>query len=261
MGHNRLGRLPLTRRWRAVVGLLDSPELDPVSVASAVANAADRRLIQLENDPGLAYTFWLLARISWAARGADFQQQLQGLGLPTESTRSAFQFISQVADHVRESLADIRTSGDFAEMGSMSLRRALAETVGLHGPSLFGSSMEDVQEAFRAYSTPNGFGVVAHRYFADFLGRTLLSSLDRELSNHIGGAGPIGSIGDSSEFLDALNLHVRQSARILESFAGGWYSKHNWESRGAISLEESQRFVAYAMQKLRAELRRQNEGT
>ena len=116
-----------------------------------------------------------------------------------------------------------------------------------------------LQNAFRAYSTPVQFGNLAHRFFADFFARTLRSYVDRELSNHVGGGSALSTISESQQFLNSLDLHARQTARIMEEFAGSWYSKNNWESKGEISREETQRFVAHALRKIRSELKQQAE--
>ena len=62
-------------------------------------------------------------------------------------------------------------------------------------------------------------------------------------------------MGQNLAFTQELDLHARQSARIMREFAEGWYSKANWETRGQISLEDSQAFVAVALRKLRMELK------
>lgn len=260
MGHNELGRLPKTRRWREVMELLDVVHPDPALVASAVAKAADARLVQLANDRGLGYSFWLLVRISLAARRNDFVADLAKLNIATSPDASTLDFIAQVADTVREELSKTPSSGDFAEIGSSSLRTALTETVGVQGRTLFGSSVQDVQSAFRLYSTEIQFGNVAHRFFADFFARVIRSYVDRDLANHVGYGRGFSSLGDSKAFLSALDLHARQSARIVQGFAGAWYSKHSWETQGEISREETQRFAAYALRKLRSELRQQASG-
>ena len=95
------------------------------------------------------------------------------------------------------------------------------------------------------------------RFFADFFARTLRSYVDRELSNHVGGDSALSTITESRDFLDSLDLHARQTARIMEEYAGGWYSKNNWEAQGEISQEETQRFVAHALRKIRSELKQQ----
>ena len=165
-------------------------------------------------------------------------------------------FISQVSDHVRSELARYPESGPFSELSSLALRRALSETVGQEGRSLFGSSLEDLQQAFRAYSTPRTFGTLARRFFGDFFARTLRFFVEKELANSVGSGHGLTSVEQSQEFTAALDLYTRQSAYIMEEFASGWYGKHNWEAKGQISPEEAQGFVAVALRKLRMELAR-----
>lgn len=255
MGHNRLGRLPKTRRWVQVLELLDTSPQETAQIAGLVAEAADLRLRRLADDPSLTYCFWLLTRIAWSARGPHFYEDLSELGVDIDPNASALTLISRTADRVRAAVSGYPSSGHFAEISSLALRRALSDSVGQQGPSLFDSSAEDVQRAFRRYSTRDRFGELAHRFFADFMSRTLRSLVDRELSNHVSATSRLSSVESSLGFMQALDTHAWQSARIVEEFAGGWYSKHNWESKGEISPAEAQRFVGYALRKLRSELK------
>ncbi len=254
MGHIRLGRLPKTRRWREVVGLLETTPEDTAGVAAATVVAAEHRLRDLRNDPSLTYCFWLLTRIAWASRGTTFVEDLQRLGIATAPGTSILGFVSAVTQHVRSETAGHTESGHFGELASLALRRALNDTVGQHGRSLFGSSVEDLQQAFRAHSTQHQFGSLARRFFADFLARTLRSTLDRELPRQVGSAAMPG-ITDTQDFLQALDVYARQSARIVEDFAGGWYAKNNWESKGEISQDDARGFIEVALRKLRMELK------
>lgn len=255
MGHMRLGRLPKTRRWQQVVELLDTAPEDTAGIAATVVLAADRRLRDLAGDPSPTYCFWLLTRIAWASRGQDFVGDLAKLGIEAADDSSVLTFISQVADRVRNELSPHTSSGHFTELASLALRRALSETVGQHGPGLFGRSVDDLQQAFRVHSTRDQFGALSRRFFADFLARTLRSFVGRELSRHVGGTSGITNVADSAEFTQALDTYARESARIVEDFAGGWYSKHNWEAKGEITEEEAQKFVAVVLRKLRMELK------
>jgi hypothetical protein len=109
----------------------------------------------------------------------------------------------------------------------------------------------------RRHSTRANFGDLSRRYFGDFLARTLRSYLDREIANHVGPTHRIENPTQAAEFTRRLDIHARQSARIVEEFAGDWYSKHNFETQGQISRDEAQDFVAMALRKLRSELRRE----
>jgi hypothetical protein len=256
MGHIRLGRLPKTRRWQGVVQLLDESPDDVAAVARASLEASTGRLRELGNDPSLAFCFWLLARISSASRSADFNAELAELGLPADGDNSALEFVARVSDRARAEFPLHPDSGPFGELASLALRRALTETVGQEGRSFFGTSVEDLQAALRRHSRPESFGLVVRRFFADFLSRTLRFFVDRELSNNVGLGHRMQTVDDGREFMAALDLYSRQSARILERFAPDWYSKHNWESKGKISREEARRFVAVTLRKLRSELSR-----
>ncbi len=256
MGHVRLGRLPKTLRWQIVVSMLDDSPQDVPSLARATVAAAESRLAELSGDPALSHCFWLLTRITAASRQDDFSQALASLGLPAPSDGLALSYIAQLSDQTRNELSPDIESGPFGELASLALRRALSETVGVRGRSLFGSSIEDLQEAFRAHSSPGRFGELARRFFGDYFARTLSYFLEHELSNQVGAGHQLRTIDDSQEFVKALDVYTRESSRIVEEFAAGWYSKHNWETGGAISLAETRGFIAVALRKLRMELRR-----
>jgi len=255
MGHIRIGALPTTRRWREVVELLEeSPQLTG-ALTAALTEAADARLRGLATDESLNYSFWLLTRIASAAQQGNFVAQLSRLGLQLSEGTSTLSLISDITDKVRQRTAAEVQSGDFGELASLALRRALMDTVAEHGRSLFGSTVEDVHAALRSYSTPVRFGVVSQRFFADFFARTLRSLLDRDLPNRIGDDRTIRNLAEGQEFSDALDLYTRQAARITQGFAEGWYSKYNWQSQREITPEQSRGFVGYAIQKLRMELK------
>jgi hypothetical protein len=44
-------------------------------------------------------------------------------------------------------------------------------------------------------------------------------------------------VDDAREFTDALDVHARETARIMEDFANEWYSRHNWLTNREISRE------------------------
>lgn len=255
MGHVRLGKLPHTHTWRQVVTALDVPGPHGARVAAATARGADARLGRLRDDASLAYCFWLLARMAGAARRPDFVDALGDLGLEAGSTDSAVGFVAKVAARARGEVEHHPESGPFGEIASLALRRALTETVGTQGRSLFGSSLEDLETAFRHHATPARFGDLARRFFADFAARTLRFYIDKELALHVGPGRSLDSFADAEAFVADLDRYARQSAAIVERFAADWYSKHDWESGGAIHRDEAQAFVAVALGKLRRELR------
>jgi hypothetical protein len=248
VGHIRLGRRPKTLRWRQVVELLGDSSTDAPSVARATTEAADRRLRQLASDRTLVHCFWLLIRLTSAARESDFVGALRQVGVEVGSHEPILAFISRLSDQVREESASHPESGAFAKLASLALRRTLAETVGQHGQSLFGASADDLRVALRSFSADAAFARASRLFFADFFGRTLRSFVERELSNHIGGSPALRTVADSQEFSAAIERYTRESARIIEDSppAGTASTTGNQCARSA---EKRHGFVAAAMRK------------
>jgi hypothetical protein len=255
MGHIRVGRLPRTQRWDQVVGAL--AVLDPSAriVASTTAWAADHRLGRLRADPSLNYCVWLLARIASAGRRPDFLEALGDLGLDVRPTDSAVGFVAKVGARARQEVERHPESGPFGELATLALRRALSETIGTEGQSLFDASLEDLERAVHRHTTPARFGELATRFFGDFMARTLRFYVDKELSFHVGPGHGLATIDESTTFIADLDRFARQSARIVEFFAADWYAKYDWERGGAIGRDDAQNLVKGAIRKLRHELR------
>ncbi len=259
MGHLRVGYLPRTLPWRRVVGLLDYDPTNVAAIADATVRAARAELGRLKGDPNLAYCFWLLTRITWYARSQDFASQIEHIGIDLAGSSSALSFISAVSDHARTKTSTYSGSGVFREIANSALKHTLAETVGISTPTLFGTTLSDIQAGCRRYSSKQQFGLLAQSFFSNFLSRFLRYFTDKELSNHIGPSHKLETVNDGRAFVDALDGYAVQSSRIVEGFASGWYTKHNWESKGDISEEDVRRFVAFALRKLQMEL--EIEGT
>jgi len=259
MGHLRLKGVPKSQPWVAVVFEIQQGRGDQQSaarVAAATAHATELQLQQLKGDPSVTHCFWLLARLAEASRRSSFAEELKALGLSAEH-KSALSFMAEVASSVRESIGRNTGSGAFADLASLALRKTLSEAIGHQGPGLFGSSLDDVQHALRAVSTQNAFANLSQRFFGDFLGRTLTFFVDRAVPSALLSSSTLHSVNDTRAILDSVDLHARQSALILHDFAGEWYSKHDWKSGGRITHAEAEGFVAYGLEKLRAELRRE----
>jgi hypothetical protein len=256
LGHTITGSFPHTPRWNAVLAELDSPGVSASAVAGLTLLAAERRLIQLRGDPSLTYCFWLLTRLALAARGPDFAEEAAQLGVDLRPDDTALQLIARVTDRARVELNRFPESGPFGELASLALRSALMETAAQTNRSLLGSSLEDLERAFRRHSTASQFGELSVRFFGAFMGRTLRFYIERELM-HAVGVGGLTSIAAAGDFSAALDRHARLTARIVEEFAAGWYSKQRWQNKGAIGREQVQGFVAHALTKLRKELTRE----
>jgi hypothetical protein len=251
MGHIRLGNLPRTKKWQQVVALLDSGASTD-QVAAATLEASQRGLEEAARDPALAYSFWLLTQLPLCARKSDYIAELRKVGISVESDPGLLDlvgaFTDSVDDHVR------RTGGrtDLGEMAQMGAAESLTSTLRQQTDSLFGTAPSDIQRELAGLATKKNFSLLARDFFARLSERYLTYFLSRQTSNQF------KNVDENRQFREALSLHCKQASKIVEEFAGGWYSKANYE--GGITQKKAANFIGVALKKLRAELEKGVEG-
>ena len=146
---------------------------------------------------------------------------------------------------------------DLGEMAQLAAAESLSVVVGQDLPSLFAPTPADTKLAIGRLAAPNRFAFLAREFFARLTTRYLDYFLSRELSNHVGPDRHLRSIDDHTAFNAALDQHCREAARIVEQFAGGWFSKTHFE--GGITPEKARNFAYVSFKKIQSELRRRSE--
>jgi hypothetical protein len=267
MGHQRLGDIPKTQRWDAVVATVGLGRLragPSVELPQFVATIADRTLEATEagleraiDDTGLRFTFYLLTQIVLAAREADWRAELRQVGVSIDESASLFDFTDAVQQAIETYVRRHGGPTDISEMAQQSAGQALAELAGPDAITLFGSGSAEAQDAVRRLSTRAGFSRLGQRFFGCFVARFLNFYLSRITAGEVGRPS-LEHSGELSRFNEVLLTHCNQSARIVHDFCGEWYSKTEFQK--GISLANTSGFMAVAVRKLQAELRRQREG-
>ena len=257
MGHIRLGRLPRTRRWQEVVALVGGGG-DALDVANATMDAVQQDFASAVGDPGLVEAVFLLTQVPEAARAEDFAARLRDLHVHVSDQPSLAELAAAITGAVDRQVRQAGQRSDLGEMARVSAVEAITAITGDRAASLFGTTPEDVQRELGRLATQKQFGGLAQEFFARFTERTLTYWVSRELPTHVGEGRRFDSAAEQRAFQDAVGLHARQAARIVETFAGGWFSKARHDGR--LDRENTARFVAYALKKMRMELRQGSEG-
>jgi hypothetical protein len=251
MGHIRLGRLPRTVKWKQVVSLIDSGA-STAEIALVALDASRKGLQAASKDPTLIYSVWLLTQIPLAAKGRNFSEELRERGLEVSQKPTLMEVVGAFTDAVDAYTRGQGARSDLGEMAQLAAVESFTKLAGEKTRSLFGATPEDVQRAVRSFSTTKQFGNLGRDFFSRFLSRYLTYFLSRELSNHVGPGQRFANIQEHSAFNQALDIYCRQAARIVQEFAGGWFSKTNYE--GGIDLKKAGDFAFVALKKIRSEL-------
>ncbi len=255
MGHIRLGKLPSTRKWQQVVTLLADGA--PVrEIAAASAEAAEAALGNAADDPALLYSFWLLTQLPIAARSPDFEGSLASLDMRAPNTPSLMDMVAAFSDSVDRHVQEVGGRTDLGELAQLAAVESFTTVVGSDLPILFGPTPDDVRLAIGRLAARDRFAWLARDFLARLTQRYLDYYLSRTLSDHVGEGERFSSVDDHSEFNQALEQHCREASRIVQTFAGAWFSKTHFE--GGITPEKAGAFLSIAFRKVRQELRKRS---
>jgi hypothetical protein len=267
MGHTRLGELPKSRKWKAVVAAMAQLDLENASaseklsehieiIAQKTLDAAQAGLDKAIEDTGLQYTFYLLTQLVLAAREDNWEERLAQVGINLSSDDSLFDLTAEIQNSIDDYISDYGHPSDISEMAQQAAGEAVSVLASPKSHTLFGSGSEQLRAAIRELSTKNGFADLGQKFFGKFMSHFLNFYLSRVTAAQVGGS-RLRHIGDLSEFNNALQTHCEQMARIVHNFCGEWYSKTEFVE--GIDPENTSRFLAVALKKLRAEMKQQRD--
>jgi len=254
MGHIRLGRLPRTYRWKQVIALLEDQDSTFQELAGSTLHAVETGLRNAGKDEGLVTTFWLLTQLTDSATKGDFTQNLNRIGLNIPCDPSLFDITSAFSNYIDSHVTIARRRSDISQLASSAAIECLTNLCASESASLFDSSADDVQKSFKKLGTRANFSKLGHEFFSRFTYRYATYLISRELSNHVGVDGRFKVIDNHKNFNNALNLHCRQATRIVDDFAGGWYSKNVYQEK--LTIDNAAKFIHVALKKLRSEFKR-----
>ena len=256
MGHERVGALPLTRKWRDVVARLaessGSPE-DVAAIANDTLQNVRAQLRKIHSDDGVVAAFQFLVSLTKSASLGQSGETSFSPKIDLEGNPSTLKLIAQLRSWV-DAQGGSREYADIAAKASadvISLWSAQQSTQ----PSLF-SSPNDPKEIWQRADNGAGFCEVSRLFFSKFTERYLNYFLEREAS------ASMASIPDRDRLTAQLRDHIDgvsrfafETSRITQSFAAGWFNNHARDKYP--SKDESTGFLSVAFGKMREELLRE----
>ena len=259
MGHERVGCLPKTKRWRALMGQVGSMYSSGIPMATVAAQTLQNVRTRYEilfQDEAVRSTFAFLVTFSRACRFRDARGQLQAAGIDMSGKPSML----AVVKALRTRVSGRATATEYGQLALAAAADAVAQWDEQHstGQLRIPEEQPDAFESWRGLGNGTGFCELARLYFGRLTERYLHYFLDRAAS------ASIADIQQRARFqrdirvhVDEISRHAFETAKITQSFAAGWYSKHAREK--SPSDREIGAFLTTAFGKLRDELRREQE--
>ena len=256
MGHERVGALPHTKRWRDVVAQLaesSGSREDVAAIANATLQNVTAQFRKIHSDDGVVAAFQFLVALTKSA-------SLEGLGGTSFSPEidlaerpSTLRLIGQLRSWVEaqegsREYADIATKASADAISLWSAQQSMQA-------SLFTSSV-DSQDIWQRADNGAGFCEVSRLFFSRFTERYLNYFLEREASASIASISERDRLASQlRDHIDGVSKFAFETSRITQSFAAGWFNNHARDKYP--SKDESRGFLSVAFGKMREELTRE----
>lgn len=254
MGHERIGHLPATKKWRSIVSELTefSQKNDNVaSIATQTTKNVARQLERVNQDRGVVASFSYLLTLLHASKQRNPHTFLEEHGITLSPSFS----LLELARSIKQFNQINCENTEYATIASQALidtvsawtKREQVQT------SLFFGGDPDPFEPWRRAADAGGFSELSRTYFSNFIGRYLKYFLEREAS------ASFKNLFDRNDFNTRLDSHLEdisksafETTKVTQQYVAGWYNGH--AVKQFPNTDEIQGFVAYALKKLKNNL-------
>ncbi|MBD2701854.1 hypothetical protein IC229_14485 [Spirosoma sp. BT702] len=254
MGHERISRLPGTKKWRNIVDELtefSSKNNNVGSLADKTVRNVAGQIERMNQDKGVLASFSYLLVLLHASKQRDPHAFLQQNGISLSPSFSLFELARSIKQFNQANCDNT----EYATIAS----QALIDTVSTwtkrdqEQTALFFGGEADPFEPWRQAADGGGFSEISRIYFSNFLGRYLKYFLEREAS------ASFKNLFDHSDFAKRLDSHLNEisksafeTTKVTQQFAAGWYNKN--AAKQFPDASDIQGFVGYALKKLKNNL-------
>lgn len=252
MGHVRIGFLPHTKQWNAIVkqlSLYDNDDATVAVIADNTLNAVRKEFEDLQYDESVIKAIGYLANIIVSSRQDDQVTFLQQNGYKIESDFSLFALTACAQDLIQTEKGSLETN----KLARDAAVQAVMEYYQQHSDrqiTLFHS--ED--NPFKDKGSGREFCELARYFFASFTEKQIRYYIDRVASSVIDDYGKYIRFSDTlTEHSHEIAGHAFEISKIMQSFAAGWFNNHALDN---IPTNDSiTDFLKMSFGKVREELR------
>lgn len=255
MGHERIGFLPRTKHWKAIIDQLaefDDSDGALAQIANGTLNNVKKTYNSMPYDESVIKALKYLVTLSISAKKENQVEFLKEHGYVVDENLSLFSL-------VRSARSLITTENGSLESNKI-VRDAILQTITAYERNNHDDQLSLFREQPSSVWSKIGSGAafceLARSFFAAFTDRYLKYYLEREAASSINDYRSIEVFSKKlSEQAEAISNHAFETSKIMQSFAAGWYN--NYAKDSIPSTKEIINFLKVSFGKIREELRRE----
>lgn len=217
-------------------------------VATATIDNVRDRIERIRHDEGVRAVVQFLVGLSVASRYEDpVHYRPWEIDLPQKPTPLSLGLA------LRKWVNQRSPGGEYCELATQAATDSLSQWRSRYKEVQVGLFENDPHPyaGWRKADRGDGFSELAHFFFSNFTRRYLNYFLEREASSEL------ATIQDRERFDADVAEHAKETARIAQSLAAGWFNKY--AAQGLPREDEVDGFLNYALGKVKEELLRERD--
>jgi hypothetical protein len=258
MGHERIGFLPRTHQWQAIVSQLSQfsdGSVSAVQIANGTLDAIKKTYETMSFDDSVIKALLFLSTLSYSAKNEDQVAFLNDNGCAVDSQMSLFSLMSSAQAYIATETGSLEIN----KLAKDAAMQAIIEYQQKHKTGQLTMFSEESESVWSGVGTGAAFSEMARSFFSSFTERQLRYYIERAAASSI----------DNYETLQTFNHHLSaqtktitdhtfEVAKLTQSFAAGWYNKNVTHS--LPDKKQVEAFLRMSFSKLREEFRREADG-
>ena len=258
MGHERLGILPKTKKWNAIVEQISNFENNTIQskeiIESTLSNIQNQ-LSKLLNDKSIVESFKLLVLLSYSFHSEEYKNQVFETYNINISNNINLTDLSKILNGYLEDKYISLEYHNFAKNALLNSIFQWYNDNNIKNYSLFEDN-EQNDIVWKNAGKGSGFCELSRLYFSNLTENYLNYFLERAASANIENI----SIREKFNFeikkhIEEISKYAFESSKITQSFAAGWFNKNI--KKAIPSTQSIKSFLDYALKKMREEFRRE----
>lgn len=258
MGHERIGFLPRTKQWNAIVEQLssyDGDEQDVAKIMHDTLNAIKKTYEAMPFDESVIKALSFLGTLAFSAKQDDQIEYLNRNGYEVDSNLSLFSLMASAQKYI----ATEKGSLEINKIAKDSALQAVIEYQQAYQTNQLSFLPEQTDKAWKDAGTGAAFCQLSRAFFAAFTDRQIKYYVERVAASSIDDYDALRAFSTQlTTQSNAISGHAFDISKITQSFAAGWFNKN-----ATVSFPDEtkvQGFLHTAFGKLREEFRREAEG-
>ncbi|MBQ3356007.1 MAG: hypothetical protein IJG45_02685 [Oscillospiraceae bacterium] len=252
MGHERIGFIPKTKQWRAIVSQLQGYNEEDAAVAKVASDTLDA-LRGLYNS--LPYDKSIIASVRFLTilcRYSNDTEKLKVIGIENGSELSMYSLLRGVNQYLSSESDSLETG----KLAKDSLMRAIITYQQVHETNQLSFDSVDSECIWNGIDSGAAFCEMARSFVAEFTERNLNYYLERIAASEIRDYSTLISFNHTlKQQSAAIATHSQEISKLMQSFAAGWYNKHS--SEAVPNDKKIIDFLSVTFKKIKEEFRRE----